>query len=173
MKIKRNPREQLKILPCYEDHKRLLFKFAWKTYYLTGIEIEDLISEMNVVFCEAFNTYDVALNDTFSNYLGKCCQNRIKNIIRDVNRKKRKLILYTDNPLDRLSYNPEDSIILFDNFVNNPNKIIREIAKIISTYNLPKSNFRVWLKKELRKLNFKFEDIWEGFQLIETIYEKE
>lgn len=156
----------------YEDHKRLIFKLSWQYSNKCDIDIKDMISEMNVVFCEAYIDWNTEENDTFANYLALCCNNRFKNLMRSHYRKKRQMIIHTDKPVTRLSHNPEDSIIILDFMINHPNEIIREITKIISTYKLPESNLMAWLRIQLRKQNFKFLEIAEAFRILKTVYTK-
>lgn len=157
---------------CYKDHKRLVFKLSWTYSNKCSIDIKDMISEMNVVFCEAYKNFDPKKHNTFSIYLAICCNNRFKNLMTSMYRKKRQMIFYTDKEIYQLSNDPEESVILLDFFVNNPNEIVREISKIVSTYKLPPSGFKNWLKSHLRKQNFRWDDIAEAFKILKTIYDR-
>ena len=156
----------------YGDHKRLIFKLSWTYSNKCNIDIKEMISEMNLVFCEAYIKFNTKEHNTFANYLAICCNNRFKNLMRSKYRKKRQMISYTDKVLYLLSNDPEESIILLDFFVNNPNKAVREISKIVSTYKLPDTGFKSWLKSHLRKQNFRWEDITEAFKILKTLYDR-
>ena len=155
----------------YRDHQKLIFKMAWIFHFKTGIEVEELISEFNIVFCEAFDEYDPDSKIKFSSFLCNCCSNRIKNILKKLSRKKRKMEILTDLEIYITSHDPMDSIILFDNFVNNENPIVKEVAKIVSTCQLPKTDFRRWLKGILQSQGYPMPAVLEAFKILQTIYD--
>jgi RNA polymerase sigma factor (sigma-70 family) len=154
----------------YKMNQKLIFKMAWTFSRKTGMEIDELISEFNIVFCEALHAFDSEGSAEFSTYLYACCGKRITNIYRKKKRKKRECIVYTDSTLYAVSPDPTEAIILMDNFINNENEVIRAIAAIVGVYKLPKTNFRRWLKDILKSFGFKAAEIVEAFKILKTIH---
>ena len=154
----------------YEQYKKLLYSISWYWTKRTSMEFEDLLAEFNLVFCEALIQYDPK-QTKFSTFLTHCCNNRMFNNIKKYNCKKR-LNEQIGFELDPVSeYTPEDQFLIFDSFVNNENEVIQSIAGIISTYKLPKHDFRRWLIQILKSYGFKWLEILEAFKLLKTITE--
>lgn len=156
---------------CYKDHEKLIYKIAWILAGIHNLDPDELFSEFNVEFCKAYNKYEPDLGVKFSSYLGYCCRNRLKNILQANDRLKRKMEVLPDDEyvLNVLSYDPIESVIIYDNFVNNPNKVVRQISKIISVYTMPNTGIKGWLMQILSKDGFTFEEIRKGFSELKTL----
>lgn len=70
----------------YTKYEKLIYKECWNfkkklkhNYYLN---IKELISEANLVFCKCVHTFDKNQNVAFSTFLVKCIRNNLKNFIR-------------------------------------------------------------------------------------------
>lgn len=161
-------------IETYEAHKKLIFKMSWTCALKFHFEVEEIVSEFNIVFCESFNNFNPECGTKFSSFFCSCCWRRMINMNIKRNRKKRKSIIQQkdyDTYADIISHNPMDSIIIYDNFINNENEVIRKIARIISIYTLPKkSNIKGWLRLILQD-TFNNKEITEAFAILRTIYE--
>lgn len=153
----------------YEDHKRLIYKWAWICHNKTGIEMEEFVSEFNVVFCEALTEYNPTSNTKFSTFLVISIKNRFKNLMITKHRQKRTGELINIDFCQISCHDPEESQIIYDLFVKSDNQVVRSIAGIVSTYKLPNTSIRSWLKKVLRSYGFKFDEIHQGFKELKSI----
>lgn len=74
-----------------ERHKKLLYKSAISRTVGVGIhrmDVEDIMSEMEVTCWKCYNNYDIDKNICFSTILTKYCENKMKQLIRDVRNKQ-------------------------------------------------------------------------------------
>lgn len=154
----------------YRDHEKLIYSMAWKFNKSTGIDIDELISEFNLVFCESFKRFDPESGNKFSTYFCGNCRHRLGNMLVALSRQKRKFEILVDNDPDQASYHPEDSVIIYDNLVNSPNPVINSIISIVSIYSLPKYGFKIWLRGLLREFGHPSKDISDTFRILKSLY---
>jgi len=157
----------------YENHKKLIYKMAWIFSLKTSLETDELISEFNIVFCIAYNKFNPDKQVNFGTFLSACCANKARSLIKQSNTLKRKMVEAVPE-IDRVDFSqhdPTDSLIIYDNFVNNPNPVIQKIARIVSIYTLPKKRLKPWLRDILLK-SFDMPEVLEAFNKLYTLYLK-
>lgn len=152
-------------LDCYNENKIFLKNLSKFFADKFNLDPDDLFSELNLVFCEIFEEFDIKEGTKFRTYLRHCCLNRIKNILRKKSAMKHKMEEVTDLDLAICWSNPLDSLLVYDHFVNNENKVIRKISRIVSIYTLPKTNFREWLMIILQDF-FTVKEIKEAYKIL-------
>ena len=153
----------------YKQHQKLVYYMAHKFSEKTGMEVDELISEFNLVFCESFEAYNPEHGVKFSNFFCGNCARRVYSKLTALSRDKRKYEVLMDYTPEVPSHDPEDSVILYDNFINTTNPVIKSITDIVSTCTIPKKGFRLWLKKQLRNFGHPTKDITEAFQTLYTL----
>jgi hypothetical protein len=71
----------------YNDYGKLIKKISWSWHRTTGIDLETLISEANVVFVECLANYD-STKRKFSTHLWSCIGNKFNDLVEHKNRNK-------------------------------------------------------------------------------------
>lgn len=155
----------------YKKHKKLIYKLAHDSVSAVELDYDDLVSELNLVFCKCIRYY-IPSKGCFSTFLYKCCKTHIANIIRIQNEPKRNKTDILDIPINYIAHpiTTEDRYIILNNFINNKNKIIQMIAGIIGTYKLPNTNIKNWIQSVLKSYGYKQIEIKKAFQIIKTLY---
>ena len=74
-------------MPNYNDYEKLIKKISWTWHKTTGIDLETLISEANIVFVECQSLYD-STKSKFSTHLWCCIGNKFKDLVEHKNRNK-------------------------------------------------------------------------------------
>ncbi len=87
----------------YKKYEKLIKKIAWHYSYKTTMNIESLISEGNVVFCEALQTYDKE-KASFCTYLYTCLKNRFVGLVTLKGRKRDALAIQYGANFDDMHY---------------------------------------------------------------------
>ena len=179
--MKRNTPIKTKIYKTdlYQKHERLILKLANTYTKATKMEFEDLRSEFNIIFCEAVRKYKPQ-KSCFSTFLVTCCRNHAMNIIRKNQLKRNtgivinKLFIDEDelNIYEYLSDGIDilEKFIVYDDLHNNENPIIKSITKIISTYKLPETGLKTWIKSLLLNKGYKHQEIANSLRILKTLY---
>lgn len=163
--------DQMEKTDMYKAHEKLVYSMAWRFSTKTGIDIEELISEFNLVFCESFEAFEPSKGVKFSLFFCGNCRRRLCNLLTAMKRKKRKNeVLFSTLP-EVISHDPVDSVILYDNFVNSKNPVISSIVSIVSIYALPKKGFRKWLRGILHEFGHTSKDIADAFRTLRSLYD--
>jgi len=162
--------EKQLVTDLYYDYEKFIKKLANTFSRRTGFEVEELIAEFNLVFCEVVNKYDSSKSENFKNFLFTCCKYKLNSLIIKKYALKRTNIYFTGEPINIHTYPLSESIMVYDNFVNNPNPIIQKIARIIAIYSAPSKGLRPWLRKILKRYHYKPVEISEAFNQLHSIY---
>lgn len=155
----------------YNDHKKLIYSMAWKFSKSTGIPVDELVSEFNLYFCYSFDNYDPEKHAKFSSFFCGNCKRQVCSLLKDMKRNKRQNEVLVDVIPETLSHNPEDSIILYDNFINTKNPVVESIVSIVGTYSLPKKGFKKWLRGILHEFGHQSKEISETFRTLQSLYD--
>ena len=63
-----------------------------------------------------------------------------------------------------------EKFIVYDDLHNNENPVIKSITKIISTYKLPESGLKTWIKSLLLNKGYKHQEIANSLRILKTLY---
>lgn len=153
----------------YLKHQKLIYKLAHQYMNKVNLDFDDILSEFHIIFCTCVQKYIPSKGNCFSTYLYCCCRNRIYSLIKINNDPKRnqKLIIEVES-IDELGEEPD--FIIFDNFINNKNPVIRSVMDILSTYKLPNKAIKTWLKSILKTYGYNYTEILKAFRIIKTLY---
>ncbi len=157
----------------YKDYHKLICKMAWKMHYRTGIEVDEFISEFNLVFVESDISFEQEKHISFVSYLCGNIMRRFSNIMLNKNRlKNRNLILVEDLP-HTLCYDLMDSIIIRDSFFKSDNPVIFSIAELICSNPLPDGSVKTWLREKLRESGYRHKQISDAFSILRDVIDPE
>lgn len=59
------------------ENMEMIYRLAWSFHFATRIDLDELISEASLAYCEALNKFDNSKNVKLSTYAYKCIQNRL------------------------------------------------------------------------------------------------
>ncbi len=139
----------------YLNYKNLIYKIAWQKKKKNPlIEIDDLISEGNIIYCKCLKNYN-NLNVKFSTYLYSCLNHGLKNFIKE----ERKFLKVSDIENNNIKYFQDFS---FFELSENSKLILDELQNtpLTKTNTIRKMN----LKKHIRKkFNLKHIEISNSF----------
>lgn len=156
-------------MPEYQQYQKLIFKIAWKMHRKTGLDVDEFVSEFNVVFVESDQRFVKAKHISFTKYLCGNIYRRFANIMKSRNTKINSNLFYSDTPPSSACYDLLDSILIRDSFFNSKNPVILSIAEIICTNTLPATAVKVWLRKKLFNEGFKHKEIDSAFAILNEV----
>lgn len=153
----------------YRKYHKLICKIAWGMHRKTGIEVQEFISEFNVVFVESDKSFVKENHISFRKYLCGNIYRRFINIMTSLNNKRNANMVLTDDLPSTACYELMDSILIRDSFFNSKNPVILAIADIVCNDDLPNSSVKVWLRKKLYETGFKHQQITDAFSILREV----
>lgn len=157
----------------YEDYKKLIYKIAWAYHRKTGIDFEELVSEGNIAFCKAKNSFDYSRDIKFCTYLYVSVKNAMKDFIEKNNH---------FNNTNKINFefkdtNNEFQIKLFENLSDSGKIMVKtiinpptEIIEWAQNDKWPKKrDGKKHLLRYFREKGWKFQDIWNCFDEIQMV----
>ena len=159
----------------YNQHKKLIYLLAHQWSKRLNIDTEESIGELNLLFCEVIEKFDPE-KGKFSTFFVTCANHhfllKIKkaDALNEIRNKEGILLEYQDVLFQQNEVSQEKRYIYLEKFTKNKNNVIKEILKILCTYRLPKTGVRAWLRDRLKNDGFKYQEIWDGFSLLNKIY---
>lgn len=82
-------KEQELTQACYAQVEKVIYRLANSYSRITGIDVEELISDGNLAFMKAFSTYQWTDARTFSSWCYYTVENAFKDRLRDLDRPSR------------------------------------------------------------------------------------
>ncbi len=170
----------------YNKYKNVIYKIALKYNYRAkkcGLEINDLMLEGYMAFDTALKKYkDNDSNSKFSNFLYKCIEYSIQNLIRN-NTLKRDIILNkaTNNVINEIEINnikdnknnmPEKKLIADLNYETTYNKIFEKLVGIerqvfkLKAQNYSTKEIAILIGKNVKAVNNALERIRKKKKLL-------
>lgn len=157
----------------YEDYKNLIYKIAWTYHRKTGVDFEELVSEGNIAFCNAKKNFNPNKNIKFCTYLYCCLKNQMKDFVDKQNNHCdfNEIKFYLEDK------NSQFQIKLFENLSDSSKIIVKtiinppeEIIKWAQNDKWPKKrDGKKHLSRYFREKGWKFQDIWNSFNEIQTV----
>lgn len=151
----------------YKQHEKLIQKMVYKNAHKFFMQHEEMLSEMNLVFCESVKTYDQE-KGKFSTFFMINAKHHIANMYQANEAKKRKmevLVDFQEMPVAGEN-DTEKRISVVDLLLKN--RVTKAMIDILQIYGAG-AKVKETLTKNLRQQGFKWDDIWEGLNLISSL----
>lgn len=160
----------------YKKYEPMINKFARKNYKKMGCDLEDAVSILTLHVCSSMKYYSKE-RGSLCTFIFIVLLSSSLTEIKKAQAKKNRDILFTDEILSfdfQIKESPEDRILLFEGLAHHPNKIVRAITKILSTYRIPVGKYAPttinWIKGVLKTKGHTTKDIKEGISIFKTLY---
>lgn len=157
----------------YKDYQKLVYKMAWKMSKRTGMDVQEFISEFNLVYVESDQHFDEEMRVPFSSYLCGNIMRRFSNIMIHQSRLKNINMIAMDELPHALCYDLMDSILIRDSFFQSDDPVIFSIAELICGNTLPDGSLKIWLRKKLSEKGFLHKEITKAFSILRETFDPE
>lgn len=162
----------------YEQYQLLILERAISFHKKTGIDVNDLIGQANLIYCIARQKYKPERKAKFSVFLYHCLNNRLFDYVKKQRRYDNIIKNYKSHKESKLQLNSQTNISLYLNnfnlfyfieklskeaqfivniFLSDPIKILK-----IKGTESPRE-IRSKLCKYLRQKNWKYKKIWDTY----------